>query len=524
MDTDVLIVGAGPTGLMLANQLGRRGVRALVIDRHAGPARETRALGVQARTMEIYSHLGISDRAIELGKRSTGANMWAQGRKMARVPLSEAGLTLSPYPYILILGQDDNERIMGEKLSDWGMSVQWNTELVGFEQEPDHVTVTLAQPDGTKRNITAAWVAGCDGARSSVRELSGIGFPGAPYEHVFFVADTEVTGAMVPDELNVYLWKEGFHLFFPMRGKDHWRLVGIMPPELRRKDDVTFDDVIPSVSQEAGARVSFKSCSWFSTYRIHHRCASRFRDRRCFLLGDAAHIHSPVGAQGMNTGLQDAYNLAWKLDLVVKGRADVALLESYEAERVPVAQRLLDTTDRMFMLIVSDSWFAGLLRTRILTRILALAMGRERIQRFAFRTISQTGIHYRESPLSKTLPGVQEKAPRAGHRFPWLRLVFRPNGPVEDGFQKLDDTRFSLILIGQPAPADPIPALGGLLRVHVVPDDPANEKELARVHIPRPSFYLLRPDGHVALAGTQFDSAVASLYVAEQLQLRVNGA
>ncbi len=524
MDTDVLVVGAGPTGLMLANQLGRRGVHALLIDRHAGPARETRALGVQARTLEIYSHLGISDQAIELGKPSTGANMWAEGRKMARVPLGESGQSLSPYPYVLILGQDDNERIMGDKLRDWDIAVQWNTELVGFVQEPGHVTATLRQPDGSTRTITAAWIAGCDGARSFVREASGIGFPGAPYEHMFFVADTEATGAMVPDELNVYLWKEGFHLFFPMRGKDHWRVVGIMPPELRRKDGVSFDDVIPSVSREADSRVSFKACSWFSTYRIHHRCASRFRDRRCFLLGDAAHIHSPVGAQGMNTGLQDAYNLAWKLDLVVKGRADEALLDSYEEERVPVAQRLLDTTDRVFMLVVSDGWFAGMLRTRILSRIFAFAMGRERIQRFAFRTISQTGIHYRNSSLSKTLTGMPEKAPRAGDRFPWLRLAFLANGPVEDLFQKLDDTHFHLILIGQPAPVDAIPGLGELLRAHVIPDHPTNEKELARVHIPRPSFYLLRPDGHVGLAGMRFDAAAASRYVADQLHIGANGA
>src|SRR5215472_6356498 len=149
MDTDVLIVGAGPTGLMLANQLTRRGARARIIDRHAGPARETRALGVQARTLEIYASLGIVDRALALGKPGTGANMWAQGRKLARVPLGEAGRRATPYPYILILGQDDNERIMGERLRDFGLSVEWNTELTGLEQHPDHVAAMLKQPDGT---------------------------------------------------------------------------------------------------------------------------------------------------------------------------------------------------------------------------------------------------------------------------------------------------------------------------------------------------------------------------------------
>ena len=203
MDTDVLIVGAGPTGLMLANQLGRRGVRTRIIDRHAGPSLQTKAVGVQARTMEIYSRLGVVDRALERGKPGTGANIWSEGRKAARVPLIEAGRAMTPYPYVLILGQDDNERILGDRLRDWDMSVQWNTELVALEQESDHVTATLKLPEGASRKITAAWVAGCDGSKSSVRELNGITFPGAPYEHVFFVADTEVTGDMVPDEISL---------------------------------------------------------------------------------------------------------------------------------------------------------------------------------------------------------------------------------------------------------------------------------------------------------------------------------
>jgi 2-polyprenyl-6-methoxyphenol hydroxylase-like FAD-dependent oxidoreductase len=521
MDTDVLVVGAGPTGLMLANQLVRRGARVLIIDRHPGPSLQTRALGVQARTLEIYSQLGIVNRALELGKPGTGANMWAQGRKMARVPLGEVGQAATPYPYILILGQDDNERIMGDKLRDLGVSVQWNTELVSLEQESSSVTATLKLPDGANRKIVAAWVGGCDGARSSVRELNGITFPGAPYEHVFFVADVEMTGSMVADEVNVYLWRDGFHLLFPMRGKDHWRIVGILPPALRGRDDVTFEAVIPSLRNEAGAGLSFKTCTWFSTYRIHHRSASRFRDRRCFLLGDAAHVHSPVGAQGMNTGLQDAYNLAWKLALVVKGQANAALLDSYEEERVPVARRLLNTTDRGFRLVVSDSWLAGLFRTKILARIGAFAMTLQRIRQIAFRTISQTGIHYRKSALSESQPGLPEAAPHGGDRFPWLQLKFQANDSVEDVFQKLDDTRFNLIVIGQPAPPEDALKLGDLLRIHVIPADPANDVELARVQIPQPSFYLVRPDGHVGLCGVRLEVAAVKHYLSERLRVGV---
>jgi 2-polyprenyl-6-methoxyphenol hydroxylase-like FAD-dependent oxidoreductase len=488
----------------------------MIVDRHSGPAQQSRAMAVQARTLEIYSKLGLGERALELGRRGNGGNMWANGKKMVRIPLGEIGQSLSPFPYILMLGQDDNERMMGEHLRNWGLAVQWNTELIAMQQDPGHVVATLRQPDGSTRMVTAAYVAGCDGGRSAVRELSGITFPGAPYEHVFFVADTEATGPMVPEELNVYLWQDGFHLLFPMRGKDRWRVIGILPKHLRERNDLTWEEVIPAVRREAGADLSFKSCDWFSTYRIHHRCAERFRDRRCFLLGDAAHVHSPAGGQGMNTGLQDAYNLAWKLALVVKGRADPALLDTYEQERIPVAQGLLRTTDRIFSLLVSDSWIAGLFRTKIIARVLAWAMTVERVRKLAFRTLSQIGIRYRRSPLSQTLAGLPKGAPVAGDRFPWLRLKLGAKGPAEDLFQTLDDTRFNLLVIGQGAPPADAIGLGDSLRIHAIPDDSTNTVELLRVGISGPAFYLLRPDGHVGLAGTRFDADTVKRYLAER--------
>jgi 2-polyprenyl-6-methoxyphenol hydroxylase-like FAD-dependent oxidoreductase len=519
LETDVLVVGSGPTGLMLANQLVRRGVRVQIIDRHAGPSLQTRALGVQARTLEIYAKLGIVDRALELGKRASGAVLWAQGRRMGRVPLSERGQDATPYPYILILGQDDNEKIMAENLNKLGVSVRWNTELVGLDQNAHGVTATLKLADGTNQSLRVPWVAGCDGAKSAVRELNGITFPGAPYEHVFFVADVEMTGRMASEEVNVYLWREGFHLLFPMRGQNHWRIVGILPIELRGREDVTFETVIPSLRKEAGAELDFKACTWFSTYRIHHRSASRFRNRRCFLLGDAAHIHSPVGAQGMNTGLQDAYNLGWKLALVVKGQAGEALLGSYEDERIPVARRLLNTTDRAFKLIVADSWLAGLFRTKILARIAAFALSRKAIQDIAFRTVSQIGINYRSSPLSESLQELPAAAPQAGDRFPWLRFQLRANGPVEDLYQKLDDTKFNLVVIGQHV--DKALDMGGLLNVYAIPSLPLNSAELARLHVPVPSFYLLRSDGHIGLCGRQLDYAAVKRYNSGNLHLSV---
>jgi 2-polyprenyl-6-methoxyphenol hydroxylase-like FAD-dependent oxidoreductase len=507
MTTDVLIVGAGPTGLMLANQLGRRGVRATIIDRHDGPALQSRAMAVHARTLEIYAQLGLAERAVALGRPGNGANMWVQGKLKARIPFKDMGKDLSPFPYVLMLGQDENERILGERLRQWGVEVQWKTELVALEQKATHVSATIKTAEGATQTIDAAYVAGCDGGRSGVRQMNGIGFPGAPYEHSFFVADTEATGPMVPDELNVQLWRSGFHLYFPMRGKDRWRVIGILPKELEKASELTFEDLAPSLVRESRGALTFTKCFWFSTYRIHHRCTERFRDRRCFLLGDAAHVHSPMGGQGMNTGLQDAYNLAWKLALVVKGQADEALLDSYEAERMPVAHRLLETTDRAFQRVVSDGWLARIFRMHVIPKAAAFAMSSQRVRKAAFRVLSQTGISYPESPLSRTLGVPAKQGPRAGDRFPWLTLKFGSDAPPEDLFKRLDDRCFNLIVIGQPAPAAGSFGLGDLLRVHAVPLDDDNARALATVSIAAPAFYLLRPDGHIGLAGTRFDAA-----------------
>ncbi len=522
MTEDILIVGAGPTGLMLANQLARRGVAARIIDRHTGPAQQSRAMAVQARTLEIYSHMGIVDKALALGTRGTGANMWANGRWTARIPIGDIGKNLSPFPFVLMLGQDDNELIMGARLTGLGVDIAWNTELVALSQQADHVAVTLKKPDGTTEAVRAAWVAGCDGARSPVREMNGITFPGAPYEHTFFVADTEATGPMKPGEVNIYLWQDGFHLFFPMRGANRWRVIGILPKNLRERGDLTFEMVVPEIRQEAGAALDFKRCLWFSTYRIHHRAAERFRDRRCFLLGDAAHVHSPMGAQGMNTGLQDAYNLAWKLALVAKGKADPALLDSYEQERIPVARQLLQSTDRAFQLIVSDSWLAGLFRTRIMARIAARAMTFERARTLAFRTLAQIGISYPESALTQSLTGLAKDAPAAGERFPWLHLAFQPGGPAEDVFQRLSDLTCNLLVFGQPAPAPGVlVAFGDFVRVHAIAADPGNISELKRAKVPVPSFYLLRPDGHVGLCGEKLDAEAVKAYLTGAMHLRI---
>jgi 2-polyprenyl-6-methoxyphenol hydroxylase-like FAD-dependent oxidoreductase len=407
------------------------------------------------------------------------------------------GAGLSAFPFVLMLGQDDNERIMGARLAEFGITIEWSTALTALEQFADHARATLEHADGTQHIIRATYVAGCDGARSSVRDFSNIGFPGAPYEHVFFVADTAATGPMVPAELNVYLWKDGFHLFFPMCGKDRWRVIGILPHALRGNDALAFAALAPSIVREVGGDLEFKSCDWFSTYRIQHRCVERFRNGRAFLLGDAAHIHSPMGGQGMNTGLQDAYNLAWKLALVLRGQADDRLLDSYEAERMPVAQQLLHSTDRAFSFIVSTSPVAALLRTKVIARIASFAMKRAQVRTRAFRALSQIGISYPQSALSQN---ECESGPKAGSRFPWATFEF-DDGVRQDLYQSLDDTQFTVLRIGK---RDESEISDALVRTLVIPHNPHNDATLRRLGIAPAAFYVLRPDGHIGLASTGF--------------------
>jgi len=308
---------------------------------------------------------------------------------------------------------------------------------------------------------------------------------------------------MVPDEVNVYLWRSGFHLFFPMRGADHRRIVGFVPKSLRGREEVRFEDVQASLTAEAGESMQFDECSWFSTYRIHHRRAAQFRHGRCFLLGDAAHIHSPMGAQGMNTGLQDAYNLGWKLAEVLRGDAHESLLDSYEAERIPVAKQLLSGTDRLFRLIVADNWLAGIWRTKVMAKVAEFVLKRPRIQAWMFRSVSQTGIAYKDSVLSWASAWLPPEAPQAGERFPWLRLRLRPDGPVQDLYQALDDRRFHLFVIGQSLPEGMESLPGARVCTHLVPRGVFNDDTLRRRGFSLPSYYLVRPDGYIALCGTR---------------------
>ncbi|HWE25138.1 MAG TPA: FAD-dependent monooxygenase, partial [Myxococcales bacterium] len=341
MDTEVLIAGAGPTGLVLALWLARLGIRVRIIDKTDEPGTTSRALAVQVRTLELYRQLGFADEVIEAGLKFTAANFWARGKKAAHVEFGALGTGLSPFPYALIYPQDEHERFLIERLEKLGVHVERETELVGFEQVGSGIVARLRGS-----TCQAAFLAGCDGARSVVREKLGITFPGGTYEHLFYVADVAASGPVIDGQLHVSVDESDFAAVFPLKKAGHVRLIGTIRSEsANERDDLGWEDVSTGLLQRL--RIDVSRVNWFSTYHVHHRVAARFRHGRVFLLGDAAHIHSPVGGQGMNTGIGDAVNLAWKLAAVLRRRAPERVLDSYEPERIGFARRLVATTDRV---------------------------------------------------------------------------------------------------------------------------------------------------------------------------------
>ncbi len=415
--TPILIVGAGPTGLMLSAQLHRYGAPHVIVDRKAGITEASKALAVQARTLEQYRQLGIADTAIENGFMARSARFIINGRIRANAPLGEIGQGLSPYPYLFILEQSRNEALLLDHISSCGGQVQWSTEVAELQDHSDGYAGVLKHHDGTSVPFQCQYLIGCGGASSPVRHFLNMPFPGATNEQSFFVADINLDSELEKHGLLLVINQSEFFAFFPMAGRNHYRAVGVLPPAIADGEDFPFAVLKSHIEDNLGFPAEITDHSWHSSYRVHHRIADSFCAGDAFLVGDAAHIHSPAGGQGMNTGLGDAVNLGWKLAAVVNGWTGPAILRSYNEERRPFGVRLVHTTDRAFSVMVSKSAVARFARTRILPYWLSTVLRFNKLRRLLFKTISQTVIDYRRSPLSD---GSGSRAVRSGDRFPWF--------------------------------------------------------------------------------------------------------
>jgi len=445
--TKVLIVGAGPSGLMMAAQLLRYGVQPLIIDNKQGPTTHSNALAVQARSMEIYRQMGLADKIVPNGKQAKGLIFNQDGKQKASLSLNSIGEGQTLFPYVLLYQQSKNERTLLDYLTQNCCPVYWDTTLLSLQQKPDGATAQLKNAEG-EYTIKADWVIGADGAHSIVRKQSQIAFKGDTYPSFFYLADLQVdTGFLDGDYIELFLGKDDLSGFFPMPEKDCYRIIGNLPPEFNERDDVTVEDVLPYMSKLTKSTVKIVENHWFTVYKLHHRMAERFREQRCFLIGDAAHIHSPVGGQGMNTGLQDAYNLAWKLAGVINGQIRENTLDSYTDERMPVAKTLLNTTDKAFNIVMSKSWFTRIYRKWIMPNMLSLAWRSKKIKTFFFKVVSQTGISYRDSNINVHLSKSTKVC--AGDRIPYLKVYDEKKETETDLHEWCAKPGFTLIVFGK---------------------------------------------------------------------------
>jgi 2-polyprenyl-6-methoxyphenol hydroxylase-like FAD-dependent oxidoreductase len=418
--TEVAIVGAGPTGLSLACQFVRYGVDFVIIEKNQSLTPYSKAIGVHARTLEIFEQIGLADEAVRQGTIAGKGRLLIGGEVRGEFDFSNIGEGLSPYPFVLMLEQSKNEHLLYEYLKNNGKEILWNTELEAFSQHQGGVKAQVRTAAGPSQIIEARFIVGCDGPKSLVRHALGLSFGGSSFERIFYVADAQIDWSLTHDAVHICFSKRSFVVFFPLKGDKRYRIVGVFPEGFDKDEgDILYEEIESRIKDETKLELDIHDVEWFSTYKVHTRHVDRFSSGRAFLAGDAAHVHTPAGAQGMNTGIQDGYNLAWKMALVVRGEADQALLETYNEERLENAKHLLKTTDRIFEFAAGTDWLLEFLRTSILPPLAKYILSFDVVKKFAFPLLSQIGINYRHSSLSNHA-GDENFEVKAGDRMPYF--------------------------------------------------------------------------------------------------------
>ncbi|MGC1183521.1 FAD-dependent monooxygenase, partial [Legionella sp.] len=412
------------------------GISVRIIDKEKQAGLTSRALVVQTRTLEFYNQIGITNEVVAGGIKLEYFQLCQNDLLLKTVNVTEIGVGMTPYPFILSFPQDDHERLLVTHLEKLGVKVERNTTLVSFSQTKEKVTAIIDCHN--KQEIAKFdYLCGCDGARSTTREQVGLKFPGGTYSQKFFVADVES-----PDEamrgLRIDVTETDFCLAFPVHSSKTVRLIGIVPPKHALKEEIKFADVQESVAKNIDIKIT--GVNWFSTYHVHHRVVSQFRVGRVFLSGDAAHIHSPVGGQGMNTGIGDAINLSWKLAAVLQKKCSEKILDTYELERLPFAKKLVSTTDKMFQIVTSSSFLGSAWRKFIFPYLIPMMFKYPTLKHYFFSFVSQIKIKYRASPLSMKNRGKVQ----GGDRLPWVSYK------TTDNFEVLKTLDWQVHVYGKP--------------------------------------------------------------------------
>src|SRR5919112_5132761 len=441
----------------MAAELATRGVGCRIIDKAPARSQHTRALVVQAKTLELMQKMGIADELVARGRRTLKVTPFVGGRRAVDVEFGDIGVDDTPYPFLLFVSQAETERMLEEHLEGLGVKVERPVELLTFAEDTEGVNARLRHEDGREENVRARYVVGADGAHSVVRHTTGLSFEGDAYPQDFVLADLEIDWEGDKDRLYFFLSRKGLLAVFPLAGPSSYRLITTCvedaPPDT---GDPTLEEFQELTAELSALPMKLHDPGWLARFHLHHRGVSSYRAGRAFVAGDAAHIHSPAGGQGMNTGIQDAYNLAWKLALVLRERAPDYFLDSYHEERYPVGRRLLRTTDRLFNVAATHNTVLIRLRNFLLPWILPRLMGKRSLRARAFRFISQLGIKYPGSPIvGEKLDGADRafrSGPAAGNRAPDAPLRLIGESRPTSLFSRLRETPHHLLLFSGRGP------------------------------------------------------------------------
>jgi 2-polyprenyl-6-methoxyphenol hydroxylase-like FAD-dependent oxidoreductase len=479
-NVSVLIAGAGPVGLTMANELTRHGIAVRIVDKSAERTDKSKALVLWSRSLELFDHAGYVDQFLAAGIRVRGALMSDGKDTIARVSLDDIK---TAYPYALMIPQSDTERILEERLATQGVKVERTVSLESFKDQGNQVQAVLRKQNGESETLTADWLLGCDGAHSTVRHGLGFAFEGTTQNSDWYLADGHFTGLEPEDDLHIFWHKDGILAFFPIT-EGRWRVIADLGAAKGdgHHADPTLEEIQSLITLRARDGIVIKDAYWLAAFRINERKVSQYGRNHIFLAGDAAHIHSPAGGQGMNTGMQDAFNLAWKLSLVIGGVCKPSLLDSYSVERSAVGDMVLSNATRLTeAAIIRNPIVQGLRNT-----VVKFALGFPQLAHRAADTLAELNIGYPKSPL--TVAGAHRPSgAKPGERWP-------DPLPPDPG-----KARFTAI-----GPADAVADLAAKFPKLVVPA-PAATKDLS----------LVRPDGYVGFAGAASDRDGAEAYLRE---------
>lgn len=514
--TDVLIAGAGPAGLMMACQLALHKVSFRIIDKAEQTHNFSGALLIQARTLEIFDQMGIAKKVLQKGKVVEKITLIHEGRIAGNINTGNMGSGISRFPYILMLKQAHTRELLSDFLEERGVKVEKGTRLEQFRQEPQFVSAVVTRANGKKENLKARYLVGADGIHSHVRTRLGIPWEGTRDPIPLFVTDCRASEGPGTEGRTgrAYIGKPGNNIFFsiskksiagffPLEGES-WRIDGLVPEKTAGQKEFDFDDATKGLAGNLNMDIALHNPDWFSVFYPNTYLASTYDSGRCFLVGDAAHVHTPIGAQGMNTGLQDSFNLAWKMAYVLKHGVSENLLRTYTLERRPVARKLIRSTDKYFSLAIRKDTVSRMVRNHIVPRAFkhfSFMLNSTLLQRAFFRRISQTGIRYGSS------------ASWTGKRWPYIEWTGE-NGSGNDTHELLENSKFTLVLFlrGNPgrqkSGAGFQSQLAGFklpVKVKVILYSKETRDVFHELHIRRSACFLVRPDGYIALRGKGLD-------------------